>query len=185
MSVFLCTNRRGRKKPIHSLSCLEIYFGMCPAALSPVQSPLGISIQCVRRVMGCVRDSVLYWMRTSTPCTWPDSQLLTHPKTKTLGGEGTSNRKTWAAKSFSSALIYRPSFRENKPKTLDFNDCKRAFWVCFTKTGSINSGTAHNLTQVTMVTCVRFCIAFYESSQSMVQNFCPGKGLSISLLNLT
>ncbi len=26
---------------------------------------------------------------------------------------------------------YRPSFRENKPKTLVFYDWKRAFWACF------------------------------------------------------
>jgi hypothetical protein len=30
-----------------------------------------------------------------------------------------------------SARIYRPSFRENKPKPLVFFDCKRAFWACF------------------------------------------------------
>ncbi len=29
------------------------------------------------------------------------------------------------------ARNYRPSFRENKPKTLIFNDWKRAFWACF------------------------------------------------------
>ncbi len=40
-----------------------------------------------------------------------------------------------------STRIYRPSFRENKPKTLVFNDWKRAFSACFLKTGSINSGT--------------------------------------------
>jgi hypothetical protein len=31
------------------------------------------------------------------------------------------------------ALIYRPSFRENKPKTLVFGHRKRAFWACFRK----------------------------------------------------
>ncbi len=31
----------------------------------------------------------------------------------------------------SSARIYRPSFRENKPKSLVFNHRKRAFWTCF------------------------------------------------------
>ncbi len=30
-----------------------------------------------------------------------------------------------------SALIYRPSFRENKPKTLVLYDWKRAYWACF------------------------------------------------------
>ncbi len=30
-----------------------------------------------------------------------------------------------------SARIYRPSFRENKPKTLVFSHRKRAFWACF------------------------------------------------------
>jgi hypothetical protein len=45
------------------------------------------------------------------------------------------------------ARIYRPSFHENKPKTLVFNDCKRAenerVGVVFAKTGpgSMNSGT--------------------------------------------
>jgi hypothetical protein len=29
------------------------------------------------------------------------------------------------------ARNYRPSFRENKPKTLVFNDGIRAFWACF------------------------------------------------------
>jgi hypothetical protein len=29
------------------------------------------------------------------------------------------------------ARIYRPSFRENKPKTLVFSHRKRAFWACF------------------------------------------------------
>jgi hypothetical protein len=27
--------------------------------------------------------------------------------------------------------IYRPSFRENKPKKLAFDEWKRAFWACF------------------------------------------------------
>jgi hypothetical protein len=30
-----------------------------------------------------------------------------------------------------SARIYRPSFCENKPKTLVFSHRKRAFWACF------------------------------------------------------
>jgi hypothetical protein len=30
-----------------------------------------------------------------------------------------------------SARIYRPSFRENKLKTLAFSHRKRAFWACF------------------------------------------------------
>ncbi len=41
----------------------------------------------------------------------------------------------------SSARIYKPSFRENKPKTLIFSHAKRPFWACFAKTGSINLGT--------------------------------------------
>jgi hypothetical protein len=43
--------------------------------------------------------------------------------------------------SLSSAGIYRSSFRENKLKTLIFNDSKRRFGLAFSKTGSINSGT--------------------------------------------
>ncbi len=30
-------------------------------------------------------------------------------------------------------IIYRPSFRENKPKTLVLYDWKRAFWACFSR----------------------------------------------------
>ncbi len=30
-----------------------------------------------------------------------------------------------------SARIYKPSFRENMPKTLVYNDWKRASWVYF------------------------------------------------------
>ncbi len=38
-----------------------------------------------------------------------------------------------------SAHIYRPRFRENKPKTLVFNDSKQRFGLAFAKSGSINS----------------------------------------------
>ncbi len=40
-----------------------------------------------------------------------------------------------------SALIYRPSFRENKPNTLVFSNRKRANWACFAKTRSLNLDT--------------------------------------------
>jgi hypothetical protein len=39
-----------------------------------------------------------------------------------------------------SARTYRPSFRENMPKTLVI--VNERFGLVFTKTGSINSGTA-------------------------------------------
>ncbi len=46
------------------------------------------------------------------------------------------------ATSQASARIYRPSFRENKPKTRWFSITKdERFGLVFTKTGSINSGT--------------------------------------------
>jgi hypothetical protein len=35
-----------------------------------------------------------------------------------------------------SELTYRPSFRENKPKTLVFRHTKRAFWACFSHSHS-------------------------------------------------
>ena len=41
----------------------------------------------------------------------------------------------------SCARMYRPSFRENKPNMLVFNNGKRAFGLVFAKTGSINLGT--------------------------------------------
>jgi hypothetical protein len=42
----------------------------------------------------------------------------------------------------SSARIYRPSFRENKPKTLVFSFIQNErFGLVFVKTGSIISGT--------------------------------------------
>ncbi len=41
-----------------------------------------------------------------------------------------------------SARIYRPSFHENKPKTLAFDHFKiKRFGLVFAKTGSINSDT--------------------------------------------
>ncbi len=40
-----------------------------------------------------------------------------------------------------SARIYRPSFRENKPETLVFNEKNERIGLVFAKTGSINSGT--------------------------------------------
>ncbi len=39
-----------------------------------------------------------------------------------------------------SARIYRPSFRENKPKTLVFSHTKRAFWACFRENWVYNFG---------------------------------------------
>ncbi len=36
--------------------------------------------------------------------------------------------------------IYRPSFRENKPKTLVFSHTKRAFWACFCENWVYNFG---------------------------------------------
>ncbi len=45
------------------------------------------------------------------------------------------------SKTISSARIYRPSFHENKPKTLISLNRKRGFWLVFAKTGSIISGT--------------------------------------------
>ncbi len=41
----------------------------------------------------------------------------------------------------SFARIYRPSFHENKPKTLVFSHSKQAFRLVFAKTGFIISGT--------------------------------------------
>jgi len=38
------------------------------------------------------------------------------------------------------ARIYRPSFRENKPKTLVSSDTKRAFWACFRENWVYNFG---------------------------------------------
>ncbi len=38
------------------------------------------------------------------------------------------------------ARIYRPSFRENKPKTLVFSHTKRAFWACFRENWVYNFG---------------------------------------------
>jgi hypothetical protein len=39
-----------------------------------------------------------------------------------------------------NARIYRPSFRENKHKTLVFNHWKRAFWACFRENGVYKFG---------------------------------------------
>jgi hypothetical protein len=39
-----------------------------------------------------------------------------------------------------SARIYRPSFSENKPKTLVFYDWKWAFWACFCENWVYNFG---------------------------------------------
>jgi hypothetical protein len=38
------------------------------------------------------------------------------------------------------ARIYRPSFHENKPKTLVFSHTKRAFWACFRENWIYNFG---------------------------------------------
>ncbi len=38
------------------------------------------------------------------------------------------------------ARIYRPSFHENKPKTLVFSHTKRAFWACFRENWVYNFG---------------------------------------------
>ncbi len=40
-----------------------------------------------------------------------------------------------------SVRIYRPTFRENKPKTLVFNDLKRSFWACFRENWVYKFGT--------------------------------------------
>ncbi len=48
--------------------------------------------------------------------------------------------KTYPARPFCSARIYRTDICKNKPKKLFFNDWKRAFWACFRETGSISSG---------------------------------------------
>jgi hypothetical protein len=39
-----------------------------------------------------------------------------------------------------SARIYRPSDRENKPKTLVFSHRQRAFWACFRENEVYNFG---------------------------------------------
>jgi hypothetical protein len=47
-----------------------------------------------------------------------------------------------------SARIHRPSFRENKPKTLIFSHRKRAFWACFRENWVYKFGhrdQSHNL----------------------------------------
>jgi hypothetical protein len=41
--------------------------------------------------------------------------------------------------------IYRPCFRENKPKTLVFNDLKRAFWAFFPENCVYKFGHGKNL----------------------------------------
>jgi hypothetical protein len=53
------------------------------------------------------------------------------------------------------ARIYRPSFHENKPKTLVFSHTKRGFLACFRENwvynfghGSINSGTGNQWTRM-------------------------------------
>ncbi len=38
-------------------------------------------------------------------------------------------------------FTYRPSYRENKPKTFVFNHCKRAFWAFFSQKLGLSSGT--------------------------------------------
>ncbi len=44
-----------------------------------------------------------------------------------------------------SARIYRPSFHENKPKTLVFSHTKRAFWACFRENWVYNFGHRERL----------------------------------------
>jgi hypothetical protein len=48
----------------------------------------------------------------------------------------------------SSARICRPSFHENKPKTLVFSHTNKRFGLVFAKTGSIISGTGQTLKKV-------------------------------------
>ncbi len=43
-----------------------------------------------------------------------------------------------------SARIYRPSFHENKPKTLVFSHTKRALWACFHENWVYNFGHSIN-----------------------------------------
>jgi hypothetical protein len=44
-----------------------------------------------------------------------------------------------------SARIYRPSFHENKPKTLAFSNRKRAFWACFRENWVYKFGHRENI----------------------------------------
>jgi hypothetical protein len=46
----------------------------------------------------------------------------------------------WEREFGSSARIYRPSFLENKPKTLVFSQTKRAFWASFRENWVYNFG---------------------------------------------
>jgi hypothetical protein len=77
----------------------------------------------------------------------PDPDFLPMPDPRSRGQKGTWSRipdpgsgsatlcnrlscpTGWTA--LPSENIYRPSFCENKPKTLVFYNWKRAFWACF------------------------------------------------------
>ncbi len=45
----------------------------------------------------------------------------------------------------SSARMYRPSFHENKPKTLVFSHTKRPFWACFHENWVYNFGHRYDI----------------------------------------
>ncbi len=55
--------------------------------------------------------------------------------------------------SVSCARIYRPSFHENKPKTLVFSHTKRSFWACFRENWVYNFG---HCTAASRIRSIRF-----------------------------
>ena len=61
------------------------------------------------------------------------------------------------------ARIYRPSFHENKPKTLVFSHTKRAFWACFRENCVYNFG--HSSVCLTTTTFILSSDLFPHSIQ--------------------
>jgi hypothetical protein len=63
------------------------------------------------------------------------------------------------------ARIYRPSFHENKPKTLVFSHTKRAFWACFRENWVYNFGHLfQNMLIPSLGTNWAFWAVFHENA---------------------
>jgi hypothetical protein len=64
------------------------------------------------------------------------------------------------------ARNYRPSFRENKPKTLVFYDWIRAFWVCFHKNAGLKIRALCSLN--TLPILLNICAAYRTHLTSLI-----------------
>ncbi len=64
-------------------------------------------------------------------------------------------------KTQSNARNYRPSFRENKPKTLVLYDWKRAFWACFRENWVYKFGHKSRLYVLLVKLIEQYCTLWY------------------------